>query len=57
MEFEGTDFDDKPATLQVLVDRKSNDLYHWSLSERAKDGSEKAGEGWKPLAGLDYLRK
>jgi len=50
MEFEGTDFDDKPAVLQVLVERKTNDLYHWSLAE-------KAGEGWKPLAGLDYARK
>ncbi|WP_263355362.1 hypothetical protein [Acidicapsa acidisoli] len=50
MEFEGTNFDDKPAVLQVLVERKTNDLYHWSLAE-------KAGESWKPLAGLDYARK
>lgn len=50
MEFSGTDFDDKPADLRVLVDRKSPDLYHWSLSE-------KSGESWKPLLDLDYARK
>lgn len=50
MEFPGTDFDDKPADLRVLVDRKSPDLYHWSLSE-------KSGESWKPLLDLDYARK
>jgi len=50
MNFSGTDFDDKPADLRVQVSRKTNDLYHWSLSE-------KAGESWKALAGLDYARK
>jgi hypothetical protein len=50
MDFAGTNFEDKPAQLRVIVDRKSSDLYHWSLSE-------KAGDLWKPLLGLDYARK
>ncbi len=50
MDFAGTDFHDQTADLRVEVDRKSADLYHWKLSE-------KAGSEWNPLLALDYLRK
>jgi len=47
--FRGEDFDGKMADLQVVVTRKTNDLYHWSLQE-------KDGEKWKELGALDYAR-
>jgi hypothetical protein len=50
MSFHGPDFEGKPADLQVNVLRKSNDLYHWSVSE-------KDGDTWKKLLELDYARK
>jgi hypothetical protein len=50
MSFHGPDFEGKPADLQVNVLRKSNDLYHWSVSE-------KDGDPWKKLLELDYARK
>jgi hypothetical protein len=50
MSFHGPDFEGKPADLQVNVLRKSNDLYHWSASE-------KGGDTWKKLLELDYARK
>jgi len=50
MWFDGTDFEDKPASLRVEVLRKAPDLYRWSLSE-------KQGDTWKELASLDYSRK
>lgn len=50
MDFAGTDFDDAPAQLRVVVDRKSPDLYHWSLSKQS-------GSTQQPLLGLDYARK
>jgi hypothetical protein len=44
--------------LQVIVERKTPDLYHWALSEKTSEKqSEKAGEAWKPLLALDYARK
>jgi len=50
MTFRAADFEGKQADLRVNVTRKTNDLYHWALSE-------KQGENWKDLAGLDYQRK
>jgi hypothetical protein len=50
MAFRGPDFAGKIADLQVDVLRKSNDLYHWSVSE-------KDGDTWKKLLELDYARK
>jgi hypothetical protein len=50
MSFHGPDFEGKMADLQVNVLRKSNDLYHWSVSERV-------GQEWKKLLELDYARK
>jgi hypothetical protein len=47
--FHGQDFEGKEADLQVLVTRKTNDDYHWSLQE-------KTGNAWKELAALEYLR-
>ena len=47
--FRGEDFDGKMADLRVVVSRKSNDDYHWSLTE-------KQGDTWQELAGLEYLR-
>jgi hypothetical protein len=48
-DFSGTNFEDKPAELRVLLLRKGNDLYTWQLQE-------KASEGWKEMAKLDYAR-
>jgi hypothetical protein len=47
--FRGEDFEGQVADLRVIVTRKNNDDYHWSLQE-VKDGA------WKDLAGLEYLR-
>ena len=47
--FRGEDFEGKMSDLRVVVTRKSNSLYNWSLSERDN-------EKWKPLASLDYSR-
>lgn len=47
--FRAHDFDGKMADLKVDVAKKSDDLYHWSLSE-------KQGDSWKALADLDYRR-
>jgi hypothetical protein len=47
--FRGEDLEGKVADLRVIVSRKNNDDYHWTLQEM-KDGV------WKDLAGLEYLR-
>ncbi|HET9793945.1 MAG TPA: hypothetical protein VFS34_05735 [Thermoanaerobaculia bacterium] len=47
--FRAPDFDGKTADMKVEVVRATNDLYTWKLAE-------KEGEGWKPLASLDYRR-
>ncbi len=47
--FRGEDFEGHPADLRVNVVRVTNDHYSWHLEE-------KAGEGWKRLAALEYLR-
>jgi hypothetical protein len=47
--FRGPDFDGKIGDLKVEVTRKSNEQYHWMVSE-------KDGENWKELAALDYFR-
>jgi hypothetical protein len=47
--FHGPDFAGHPADLRVLVTRKTNDDYNWSVAE-------KQGETWKELAHLEYLR-
>ena len=47
--FHDEDFAGKMADLRVLVTRKTNDDYRWSVSE--KDGNR-----WKELATLEYLR-
>lgn len=47
--FRGPDFDGKIADLQVLVTRKTNNDYRWSVLE-------KQGDIWKELAALEYLR-
>jgi hypothetical protein len=47
--FRGEDSEGKMTDLQVEVNRKTNDLYRWSLQE-------KDGEKWKELASLDYKR-
>jgi hypothetical protein len=47
--FYGPDFEGKLADLQVIVTRKTNDDYHWAVSE-------KNGANWKELAALEYLR-
>jgi len=47
--FRGTNFEGKLADLRVDVSRKTPDLYHWAVAE-------KQGDGWKPLAELDYRR-
>jgi hypothetical protein len=49
MQFHGSDFAGKMADLRVMVTRKTNDAYHWSVAE--KDGDQ-----WKELAALDYMR-
>ena len=47
--FRGTDFEGKAADLRVLVARKTNDDYTWTLEE-------KQAAGWGQLASLEYLR-
>ena len=47
--FRATDFEGKPADMQVELLRKSNDKYQWTLDE-------KSGETWKQLATLEYVR-
>ena len=47
--FRGEDFLGKIADLRVLVARKTNDAYSWSVAE-------KNGDSWKELAALEYLR-
>jgi hypothetical protein len=49
-DFRGTDFEGKPADLRVELLRKTNDRYIWQLEE-------KAPEGWKQLASLEYVRQ
>jgi hypothetical protein len=49
MLFRGEDFEGKMADLRVVVERKTNDDYRWSLAE-------KQGDTWKDLAALEYLR-
>jgi hypothetical protein len=49
MAFRGEDFEGKPADLRVIVERKTNDDYRWSLAEKQADA-------WKELAALEYLR-
>jgi len=49
MQFRGPDFDGKMADLRVVVARKTNDQYRWSVSEKQSDA-------WKELAALEYLR-
>ncbi len=49
MAFRGEDFEGKPADLRVMVERKTNDDYRWSLAEKQADA-------WKELAALEYLR-
>jgi hypothetical protein len=48
--FRAPDFENKMADMKVEVTRKTNGLYTWALFE-------KEGDGWKPLANLDYMRK
>jgi hypothetical protein len=48
--FHGPDFEGKEADLQVLVARKTNDNYRWSVQE-------KEGNSWKEVAALEYIRK
>src|SRR5277367_5989024 len=48
MQFRGPDFDGKMADLRVVVARKTNDQYRWSVSEKQSDA-------WKELAALEYL--
>jgi len=47
--FKAPDFEGKIADLKVEVARKTNDKYVWTLFE-------KEGDGWKPLASLEYNR-
>lgn len=47
--FHGPDFEGKPADLKVEVTRKSDDHYHWAVSE-------KGASNWKELASLEYIR-
>jgi hypothetical protein len=48
--FKGIDFGGKPAEFRVDVTKKTSDLYHWALNEKAADG-------WQKLFELDYVRK
>lgn len=48
--FRGPDFEGVVADLRVDVLRRTNDAYHWSVSE-------KSGEQWKELGSFDYIRK
>ena len=47
--FRAEDFQGKLSDLRVLVTRKTNDHYTWTLEE-------KQPEGWSQLASLEYLR-
>jgi len=47
--FHATDFEGKPAEMQVELLKKSNDKYRWTLDE-------KSGDSWKQLATLEYVR-
>jgi hypothetical protein len=47
--FRATDFEGKPADMQVELLKKSNDKYQWTLDE-------KVGDAWKQLATLEYVR-
>lgn len=47
--FRATDFEGKPADMQVELLKKSNDKYQWTLEE-------KVGDAWKQLATLEYVR-
>ena len=47
--FRGPDFDGKMADLRVLVAKKTNDDYTWTVEE-------KQATGWAQLASLEYLR-
>jgi hypothetical protein len=47
--FRATDFEGKPADMQVELLKKSNDKYQWTLDE-------KVGDSWKQLATLEYVR-
>ena len=47
--FRGHDFEGKMADLRVDVVRRSDDHYHWSVSEKQADA-------WKELAAVEYLR-
>ena len=48
-DFTGTNFEGKPADLRVTLLRKNHDFYTWQLQEKASDG-------WKEMAKLDYAR-
>jgi hypothetical protein len=47
--FQATDFEGKPADMQVELLKKSNDKYQWTLDE-------KSGDTFKQLATLEYVR-
>jgi hypothetical protein len=47
--FHATDFESKPADMQVELLKKTGDKYQWTLEE-------KNGESWKQLATLEYVR-
>ena len=47
--FHATDFEGRPADMQVELLKKSNDKYQWTLNE-------KVGDEWKQLATLEYVR-
>jgi hypothetical protein len=49
LSFHATDFEGKPADMQVNLLKKSNDKYQWTLEE-------KVGDSWKQLATLEYVR-
>ena len=47
--FHATDFEGRPADMQVELLKKSNEKYQWTLNERV-------GDAWKQLATLEYVR-
>jgi hypothetical protein len=47
--FHATDFEGKPADMQVELLKQSTDKYQWMLEE-------KVGDSWKQLATLEYVR-
>jgi hypothetical protein len=47
--FHGPDFEGNVADLEVIVAKKTNDEYRWSVLEK-QDG------GWRELAALEYIR-